>query len=147
VRGEPLTSELKLAMRVRTEIVAIREVDPGACVGYGGTWVAARRSRIATVPMGYADGLSRHLGNRGQMLVGGRPANIVGAVSMDMAMLDVTDVPSADVGDEAVVLGAQEGAHGRAVIGAEDIAARADMIPWEVLTSISRRVPRFYREP
>jgi alanine racemase len=97
--------------------------------------------------MGYADGLSRQLSNRGHALVRGRRAPVAGAVSMDLTMLDVTDVPGARLGDEAVFLGAQEGPLGRDTIGAAEVAAHAGGIPWEVLTSISRRVPRFYREP
>jgi alanine racemase len=147
VGGKLLVRDLKPAMKVRTQIVALRDVDSGAHIGYGATWSALRASRIATVPMGYADGLSRHLGNRGHMLVRGARAPIVGAVSMDMAMLDVTEVAGVCVGDEAVVLGSQEGPLGRGSIDADEIAAHADLIPWEVLTSISRRVPRFYREP
>ncbi len=143
----PLARDLKPVMRVRTEIVSIRAVEAGAPVGYGATWRASGPARIATVPMGYADGLSRHLGNRGHVLVRGKRAPIVGAVSMDMAMIDVTAVDGAAEGDEVVVLGAQEGPLGRDAIGADEIAAHAGTIPWEVLTSISRRVPRFYREP
>lgn len=142
-----LTHELKPVMRVRTEVVALRDVEDGTPVGYGATWRAPRRSRIATLPMGYADGLSRQLGNRGHVLVRGRRAPIVGAVSMDMTMIDVTEVDGAAVRDEVVVLGAQEGPLGRSSIGADEIAANAGTIAWEVLTSVSRRVPRFYREP
>jgi alanine racemase len=134
-------------MRVRTEIVAVRDVEAGAAVGYGATWHASRRTRIATLPMGYADGLSRHLGNRGHVLVRGKRAPIVGAVSMDMTMVDVTDVEGASLRDEVVVLGSQDGVLGRDTIGAGEIAGHADTIAWEVLTSVSRRVPRFYREP
>jgi alanine racemase len=140
-------ADLRPVMRVRTELVAVRDVESGGAVGYGATWHASRPSRVATIPMGYADGLSRQLGNRGCVLVRGRRAPIVGAVSMDMTMIDVTDVPGAEVRDEAVVLGAQDGPLGREVIGADEIAAQAGTIPWEVLTSVSRRVPRFYREP
>jgi alanine racemase len=156
VGDQPLTAELRPVMRVRTEIVALREIDAGAPVGYGATWRAPRRSRIATLPMGYADGLSRQLGSGnaadharagGNVLVRGKRAPIVGAVSMDMTMIDVTDIEGATIRDEAVVLGAQEGRLGRASIGADEIAAQAGTIPWEVLTSVSRRVPRFYREP
>jgi alanine racemase len=147
VDGHALAADLKPVMRVRTEVVALREVDEGSPVGYGGTWKAPRRARIATLPMGYADGLSRRLGNRGHVLVRGARAPIVGAVSMDMTMVDVTDVPGASVRDEVVVLGSQEGPQGRASIGADEIAGHADTIAWEVLTSVSRRVPRFYREP
>ena len=159
VDGQPLAAELRPVMCVRTEIVAVRDVDVGARVGYGATWRASRRSRIATVPMGYADGLSRQLGGSnvpseraaprrgGDVLVRGRRAPIVGAVSMDMTMIDVTDVPGASLRDAVVVLGAQEGPLGRDVVGASEVATRGDTIPWEVLTSVSRRVPRFYREP
>lgn len=147
IEGTSLTSELRPVMRVRTEIISLRDVDPGASVGYGATWTAARRSRIATLPMGYADGLSRHLGNCGHVLVRGKRAPIVGAVSMDMTMVDVTEIDGASMQDEVVVLGAQEGALGRDVISADEIAGHAGSIPWEVLTSVSRRVPRFYRDP
>jgi alanine racemase len=160
VSDRRLTSELRPVMRVRTEIVALREIEPGAPVGYGATWRASRRSRIATLPMGYADGLSRHLGTSGEpcagpqsrgagghVLIRGKRAPIVGAVSMDMTMVDVTEVDGAVECEEVVVLGTQEGPEGRVVIDADEIAARAGTIAWEVLTSVSRRVPRFYREP
>jgi alanine racemase len=130
-------------MRVRSEIVDLRTLEVGEAVGYGALFRASRKSRIATIPMGYADGLSRHLSNRGHVLVHGVRAPIVGAVSMDMSMIDVTDVPNVSLRDEVVVLGTQE----KQVIAADELAAQAGTIAWEVLTSISRRVPRFYREP
>ncbi len=139
--------ELKPVMRVRTEVVSLRAIPAGEAIGYGHTWRAQRPSLVATVPMGYADGLSRQLSNRGHALVRGKRAPIAGAVSMDLTMLDVTDVPGARIGDEAVFLGAQEGPLGRDAIGASEVAGHSGGIAWEVLTSISRRVPRFYREP
>jgi alanine racemase len=142
-----LAPELRPVMRVRTEIIALRELSPGQSAGYGATWTARRPSRIATVPMGYADGLSRALSNRGHVLVRGARAPIAGIVSMDMTMLDVTDIEGARVGDECVVLGTQKGPLGEVTLTATEIAAELDSIPWEVLTSVSRRVPRFYREP
>ena len=145
--GRRLSSELRPVMKVRSEIVDLRDVAAGSTVGYGGTFRASRPSRIATVPIGYADGLSRHLSNRGHLLVRGARAPICGAVSMDMSMIDVTDLPGATLRDEVVVLGAQEGPLGEAVMTADEIAGHMGSIPWEVLTSISRRVPRFYREP
>jgi alanine racemase len=145
--GKPLADDLRLVMRVRTEIVSLRELAPGAPVGYGALFRASRPTRIATIPMGYADGLSRALTNVGHVLVRGKRAPIVGAVSMDMTMIDVTDVPGAQLRDEAVVLGAQEGPLGKDAIGADEIADAIGTIPWEVLTAVSRRVPRFYREP
>jgi alanine racemase len=142
-----LTNELRPVMRVRIEIIALRSVQAGMTVGYGATWRASRPSRVATLPMGYADGLSRALSNRGHVLVRGQRAPIAGVVSMDMTMIDVTDVEGARMGDEVVVLGSQKGLLGQDTITAEEIAADLDTIPWEVLTSVSRRVPRFYREP
>ena len=137
---------LEPVMRVRTEIVALRTLQAGQSVGYGATWTAARTSSIATIPMGYGDGLSRALSNRGHVLVRGKRAPIVGAVSMDMTSVDVTDVPGAAIEDEVVVLGSQRGPLGEATVSAEEIAALSGTIAWEVLTAISRRVPRFYRE-
>jgi len=144
---DPVVGDLRPVMRVRTEIVALRTVPEGESIGYGHTWRAGRESRIATIPMGYADGLSRQLSNRGHALVRGRRVPIVGTVSMDLTMIDVTDVPGARVIDEAVLLGSQEGPLGKDVISAAEIATHMGTISWEVLTSISRRVPRFYREP
>jgi alanine racemase len=145
--GTPLMNELRQVVRVRSEILDVRTVKPGEPVGYGALWRANRPARIATIPMGYADGLSRQLSNKGHVLVRGRRAPIVGAVSMDMSMIDVTDLPGASRKDEVVVLGAQEGPLGKDAIGADEVAGHMGTIAWEVLTQISRRVPRFYREP
>jgi len=142
-----LCKELRPVMRVRSEIIALRELPVGASAGYGGTWVAQRPSRIATVPIGYADGLVRALSNKGALLVRGRRAPIAGAVSMDMTMIDVTDIDGVRLGDECVVLGTQKGPLGEDSIGVAEVATQLGTIPWEVLTNVSRRVPRFYREP
>lgn len=142
-----ICKELRPVMQVSTELSAVREISAGQSVGYGATWTAQRTSRIATIPMGYADGLSRALSNRAELLVRGKRAPVVGVISMDMAMLDVTEIPDVRVGDACVVLGTQKGPLGQDSISAEEIAARLGTIPWEVLTDISRRVPRFYREP
>jgi alanine racemase len=139
--------DLRPAMSLRTEIVALRHVKKGDPIGYGWTWRAPRASVIATIPMGYADGLSRHLSNRGAVLVAGKRAPIVGTVSMDLTMIDVTEHPGAAIRDEVMVLGPQHGALGKDVITAAEIAGHVGTIPWDILTSVSRRVPRFYREP
>jgi alanine racemase len=139
--------DLRPAMRVRTEIVALRELQKGEPLGYGWTWRAPKKSLIATIPMGYADGLSRLLSNRGQVLVRGQRAPIVGTVSMDLTMVDVTDLAGVSLRDEVVVLGTQQGTAGKDSISAAEIAGHMGTIPWDVLTSVSRRVPRFYREP
>ncbi len=135
------TNELLPAMRLRTEVIAMRELPAGAPVGYSEAFHTQRTTQIATVPMGYGDGLMRAASNRGMMLVRGHACRIVGNVSMDLTTLDVTDVPGVRVGDEVVVLGEQSGAFARA----EDLALAAGTIPYEVLTNVSRRVPRFYR--
>ncbi len=143
--GEPI--DLRPAMSIRTEVVSVRELKKGEALGYGWTWRAKRASRIATIPMGYADGLSRHLSNRGEVLVAGKRAPIVGTVSMDLTMIDVTDHAGVAVRDEVVVLGSQQGTLGKDTLTAAEIAAHTGSIPWDILTSVSRRVPRFYREP
>jgi alanine racemase len=145
--GDAHALGLRPVMRVRSEVIDVRDIPSGAPVGYGALWRASRPTRIATIPMGYADGLSRQLSNRGHALVRGKRAPIVGAVSMDMSMLDVTDLPGVAVRDEVVVLGGQEGTLGKDCITVEEVAKQTGTIAWEVMTSISRRVPRFYREP
>lgn len=142
-----LGPELRPVMRVRTEIVALRRLEAGEALGYGWAWRAERPSLIATLPLGYADGLPRGLSNQGNLLVRGKRAPVVGVVSMDMVMVDVTDHPGVGVGDEAVALGPQRGPLGAGEITASEIAAQTGTIPWEVLTGVSRRVPRFFREP
>ncbi len=139
--------DLRPAMSIRTEIVALRHLAKGDPLGYGWTWRAPRPSVIATIPMGYADGLSRHLSNRGAVLVRGKRAPVVGTVSMDLTMVDVTEHAGAAIRDEVTVLGPQQGALGKDLITATEIAGHVGTIPWDILTSVSRRVPRFYREP
>jgi alanine racemase len=139
--------ELRPAMCIRTEVVAMRDLETGDSAGYGATWTAARPSRIATIPLGYADGLSRALSNKGHVLVRGRRAPIVGAISMDLTMLDVTDIDGVELRDEVVAIGAQRGVLGTDEITVAEVSETLGTIPWEVLTNISRRVPRFYREP
>lgn len=134
-------ADLRPAMRVRTEIVALRDLPAGAPVGYSSTFRTARPSRVATVAIGYGDGLLRAASNRGAMLVRGVRAPMVGAVAMDLTCLDVTEVPQASVGDEVVVLGKQGGAE----ITASELGEACGTISYEVLTNLSSRVPRMYR--
>jgi len=147
VPRDPRAPKLKPVMSVLSEVVALRSLPEGACLGYGHTWQAARPSRIATVPIGYADGYSRALSNRGCVLIGGKRVPVVGNVSMDLTMVDVTDLPQVAVRDEVVVLGEQRGRYGEDAITAVELAELSGTISWETLTSVSRRVPRFYRHP
>jgi alanine racemase len=127
-------------MRWRTEIARLKELPAGHGVGYGTTFRTTRPSRIATLPVGYADGYNRGHSNKGEVLIGGRRAPVAGRVSMDLVTVDVTDVPGCSAGDEAVLLGAQ----GEEVITAEELAAKTDTISYEVFCSVSKRVPRLY---
>lgn len=138
-------SRLRPVMNLVSRIVALRDLEPGDPVGYGETFRAIRPTRVATVPVGYADGLSRALSNRGEMLVRGMRAPIVGTVSMDMTMLDVTELPEATLNDEVLLLGEWDGAGKGRALTALELSQHARTIPWEILTNISRRVPRFYR--
>jgi alanine racemase len=107
-------------------------------VGYGRTFVAEQETRVALLPVGYADGYNRLLSNRGYVLVRGERAPIAGRVSMDQTMVDVTEIPEVAIGDEVVLLGSQ----GKESVDAWDLADLAETIPWEVLCGISSRVPR-----
>lgn len=137
--AEPLNqgeSKLEPLMRWRTEIVRLKELPPGHAIGYGATFRTARPSRIATLPVGYADGYNRLLSNRGEVIVRGVRAPIAGRVSMDLVTIDVTDVSDAAVGDEVVLLG--EG------ITVEELAGKLGTISYEVFCSVGARVPRVY---
>lgn len=124
---------------LRARVVDVRDVPAGEGVSYGATWRADQPRRIATVAAGYGDGYRRALSNRGEVLVHGRPAPVAGLVTMDMTMLDVTDIPCA-VGDVATLVGA---AGGR-VLTVADVAARGELSPYELLTGFALRVPRRY---
>jgi len=133
-------AELKPVLALRARISRLLDVDRGATVGYGRTWAANKPSRIALVMCGYADGYRRALGNRASVALRGRLAPVVGRVAMDMAMIDVTAVPAAAVGDVVTLLGRD----GEAEVTADELADLADTISWEVLAGVSARVPRLY---
>lgn len=136
------TSRLDPVMRWRTEAARLKDLPAGHAIGYGMTFRTRRPSRIATLPVGYADGYNRLLSNRGEVLIRGKRAPVVGRVSMDLVTIDVTDVEGASVGDEVVLLGSQDGQ----TITAEEIAAKIGTISYEVFCSVSARVPRVYRD-
>jgi len=129
---------LRPVLAWKTRVVSLREVSPGTEIGYDGTFVATEPMRLALITAGYADGLDRRLGNRFNLLVRGRRAPLVGRISMDQAVLDVTEIQGAEAGDEVVILGSQ----GEESITAFDHADAAGTIPWEVFTRIGERVQR-----
>jgi alanine racemase len=136
---------LRRALTWRTAITHLKTVAAGTAISYGGKWVARRTSRIATLPVGYADGYPRRLSGRpgfgcADVLVRGQRVPVAGTVCMDMMMADVTDVPGAATGDEVVLLGQQ----GAERIDADELAARAGTISYEILCAVGKRVPRRY---
>jgi alanine racemase len=118
----------------------VRESAAGTSLGYGATYAARRDERWATLSIGYADGLPRALGNRGSALIGGRRVPIIGRISMDMTVVDITDAPGVAVGDVATLLGAE----GREAITVDDVAELAGTISYEILVGFSRRLPRVW---
>jgi alanine racemase len=122
----------------KTEVVSVRSIATGAVIGYNGTFVATEPMRLALIAAGYADGLDRKLGNRFSLLVRGQRAPLVGRISMDQSVIDVTDIPGVAPCDEVVLIGRQ----GEESISAFDHANAAGTIPWEVFTRIGARVPR-----
>jgi alanine racemase len=133
--------DLKPILSLVTRVVQVRTVAPGQSVSYNRLFLAARPSRIAVLRIGYADGYSRLLSERGAVLIKGRRAPIVGRICMDMTMADVTDIPNVVVGDEAVLIGQQGGLR----ITAAHLAAWSQTIPYEVLCAIGPRISRIYR--
>jgi alanine racemase len=124
----------------KTRVLTVKEVAAGEAVGYMGTFVTKARSRIAVLPVGYADGYPRLLSNRSRVIVGGEFAPVVGRVSMDLTIVDVSHIRSVAVGDEVVLIG---GAGGKSV-DAVELARLCESVPYEILCGLSQRVPRVY---
>jgi alanine racemase len=136
-----LSGNRRQAMRLVTQIAQLREVPVGATVGYGALWMARRPSTLAVLPLGYADGLPRRATGAAQVAIGDRRCPLVGAISMDIAIADVTDLGgAARVGDDAIVLGGD----GPAAISAAEYAGWSGLTEYEVTCGISKRVPRVY---
>lgn len=132
--------DIKPVMSLKTQISYIKEEPCGVSIGYGRTFFTKRNSKVATVPVGYADGYSRALSNKGRVLVRGKYAPIVGRICMDQFMIDITDIPEASIGDEVVLIGEQGGN----MVSAEEIAKLIDTINYEVVCMIGKRIPRVY---
>jgi alanine racemase len=142
----PLASTIPLepVMSLTSRIVAVKGLRPGEGVGYGWRFQTTEPRTVAVVPAGYADGLDTRLGGRGHVLIRGRRAPIVGAVSMDMLTVDVTELGDVQPGDEVVLLGAQ-GSESWQRIDAREVAAAIGTIPWEIVCRLGTRVERQYR--
>ena len=133
-------TELRPVMSWKTKILQIQTLLKGTSVSYGGRYITQRDSRIATLPVGYADGLNRRLSNKMDLLIRGKRAKQVGTICMDMCLVDVTDIPDITMGEEVVIFGMQ----GNAQILVEELATHAGTIPYEILCGVSKRVPRIY---
>ena len=126
----------------KASVAGVRTIPAGATVGYNATFIATEPMRLALVSAGYGDGLTRSFGNRFSFLVRGQRAPVVGRISMDQIVLDVTEIPSVEHGDEVVLLGSQSSESGNETITAFDHAEAAATIPWEIFIRIAPRVPR-----
>jgi len=131
---------LKPVLSWKTRILSLRQMPANQALGYNGTYVTRIPSRIAVLPVGYADGLNRQLSSRGRVILRGKYAPIVGRISMDLTLIDVTAIPGADVGDDVILIGE----FGDLEITAREHASLAGTIPYEILCGISKRVPRRY---
>ena len=131
---------LKPALCLKSKIVFIKNVPPGRKISYGGTHITTCHTKIATVPIGYGDGLNRRLSNNGKVLVGGKKAPIIGMVCMDQVMIDLKHIDHAKTGDEVVIIGSQNNLR----ISAEEIAKLCDTIPYEVVCWFDKRIARKY---
>lgn len=138
VRKEPVP--LTPVMQLKSHISFLKEVEAGVQVSYGGTFETIRKTKIATIPVGYADGYPRLLSNKGWVLIRGKKAPILGRVCMDQFMVDVTDIPGVEDLEEAVLLGKSKGAE----ITVEELSSLCGRFPYEFLCDIAKRVPRIY---
>lgn len=133
--------DLKPAMTLKANVILVKDVEENTCISYGRTYKTSCKSRIATIPIGYADGYTRLLSNKGRVLIHGRTAPIVGRICMDQCMIDVTDLDvEVRTGDEVVLFGRQ----GDASISVEEVAADIGTINYEVVCIIGKRIPRVY---
>lgn len=131
--------ELLPAMKLKAQVAYVKELPPGTPISYGATYITDSPRRIATLPVGYADGWSRLLSNKGKVIIQGRPAPLVGRICMDQCMADVTDIPNVLIDDEVLLFGGKE-------LPVEEVAQQLGTINYEVVCMVGKRVPRFYRK-
>ncbi|MGI6499809.1 MAG: alanine racemase [Anaerostipes sp.] len=134
--------DLKPAMELKTHIVHIKEVDAGEGISYNGTYVTDKKTKIATIPVGYADGYPRSLSSKGRVIIRGQYAPIIGRVCMDQFMVDVTNIKDVNLMDQVTLMGQD----GDVCVSADEIATMIGTINYELVCDISKRVPRFYKK-
>ncbi len=138
----PLPIELEPVMELKTVIAHIKEITCGDCVSYSRTFTADKSMKIATLPIGYADGYPRALSSKGQVIINGKRCNIIGRVCMDQLMCDISNIDNANVGDEVTMFGIDNGE----IITADELASLYGSIGYELVCGISKRVPRIFTE-
>lgn len=136
--------QLKAVMSLYSQITFLKWVPQGETIGYGCTFEASRKTLVATIPIGYDDGYPRRLSNRSHVLVHGSYASVVGRISMDLTLVDVTGVPEVELGDPVMLMGTDEGS--QQSITAEEIAKTAGMLSYEITCGVGKRVPRFFKK-
>jgi len=130
-------------MSLHSRITLLKWVPQGETVGYGCTFEASRKTLVATIPIGYDDGYMRALSNRGHAIIRGVFATVIGRISMDLTLIDVTNVPGVQVDDDVILMGREE----ELAVTAEDLARTAGTLSYEVTCGIGQRVPRVYVSP
>jgi alanine racemase len=128
------------AMEWKSQVSYVKTVEAGTSIGYGRTYFTDKTTKVATIPVGYADGYSRSLSNRGRVLINGEFAKVIGNICMDQMMVDVTDIPGVSAGSEVVLMGKQ----GKNQITAEELAKTENTINYEVVCNVGKRVPRVF---
>ncbi len=128
--------ELEPAMTLKTKVSEVKVVPPGTPISYGRTFITRKKTTVATLPVGYADGYSRMLSNRGEVLIKGHRAPVIGTICMDMCMIDASDVGDVRLGDEVILFGKE--------LSVDEVAAKAETINYEIVCGVSKRVPRVY---
>ncbi|MCX8072651.1 MAG: alanine racemase [Candidatus Binatia bacterium] len=134
--------DFRPVMSVTAPVLQVREFEPGRAVSYGQTYITRRRTRVAVLGVGYADGYDRRLSNNGLVGLHGKVAPVIGRICMDTLVVDISDVPGVQLGDRALLWGECDGLR----LAVEEVAARAGTISYEVLTRLGHRVPRFLAE-
>ena len=133
--------DLKPALSLITHVAYVKDLESGRAISYGGTYVTKRPSRIATIPVGYADGYARGLSNKGAVLIHGKRAPICGRVCMDQFMVDVTDIPEVKMGDEVILIGSA----GEETITMEEVGELSGRFNYEFVCNLGKRIPRVFR--
>jgi alanine racemase len=140
-QGTPLVGRLRPALALKCRVGLVKQAPKGAALSYGHTFVAPRSMRVAVLTAGYGDGYPRAGSNRAEVLIGGKRCRVLGRITMDQTLVDVSRVANVRAGNEAVLIGSQ----GTEEIGVAEVASWCGTIPWEILTNITYRVPRIYR--